>query len=496
LAKPFEDVEGVVTLASCTADQRSQIWDDKQQSLFSFWLVQALKGHADQDGDSRVDIDELYKYVSRTVRHAAQVRFPLAQSPVRVVRSGTVGVPVVVRLRPQSLKSLLADMAESLALTLEERQLSQIGVLEFTNYTGQGQTLRANFGLLGRYCADELERHLRDHGTGRYSVMDGARLQRALSEQGFTVADLASGEAVQQLSRRLNGLPVLTLGALQGRAGRQVSMQCKLLECDSGESAGIVGGTAQLTESEWAMLGRSVAVKPEDYRPEFAPEGGPIRQLPDQVIQRLDDRSEGPHPMLDERFAFRVRLIINGKERKGVFRGNDYIVPVNPGETYILEIENRDPNRDLVLLRLLVDGLNTKPEPVTKGVRSKAWAQRVSLEEAQPWKMERGKGERRPGGEVFAVTGFYKHIDGANSEVHDFVVADEAQTLAAQQNFTDQIGLITAAFYARGGATRRVGTGAGKLRRDEVRTIEDVPVGNLLGVIHIRYVDAKELGVR
>ncbi len=194
LASPFEDLEGVVTIASCTADQRSQIWDDKQQSLFSFWLVQGLKGHADHDGDGDVDIDELDKYVSRNVQHAAAVRFPLSQTPVRIVRSGTVGVPVVTQLKPQGLKSLLADMAEQLALAMEERRLGQVAVLEFVNYTGDGQALRANFGLLGNYCADELERHLRELGTGHYSVVDRARLQRALSEQGFTVADLASAD--------------------------------------------------------------------------------------------------------------------------------------------------------------------------------------------------------------------------------------------------------------------------------------------------------------
>ncbi len=149
LAGPFKDLEGVVTIASCTADQRSQIWDDKQQSLFSYWLVQGLKGHADQDGDGAVDIHELYKYVSRTVAHVAEARFPLRQTPVHIIRSGTVGVPVVTRVKPHDLNSLLADMAEQLALAMEEHGLRQVGVLEFINYTPQGPALRAKFGSLG-----------------------------------------------------------------------------------------------------------------------------------------------------------------------------------------------------------------------------------------------------------------------------------------------------------------------------------------------------------
>ncbi len=269
LAATFEDLEGVVTIASCTADQRSQIWDDKQQSLFTYWLVQGLKGHADTDRNGNVDIDELYKYVSRNVSHTSEVRFPLPQSPVRIVRPGTIGVPVVVQLQPQSLKGLLSDMAEQLSLRLEERQLGKVGVLEFTNYTPQGPALRADFGLLGSYCADELERQLSDLGTGRFSVMDRARLQKALSDEGFAVSDLGDVESIRELSDRLDGLPVLVVGALQSRAGQLVNLQCKLLQRDSDESAGIVGGTAHLTENEWAMLGRSVAVQPNDYRVRF-----------------------------------------------------------------------------------------------------------------------------------------------------------------------------------------------------------------------------------
>ena len=88
LGEAFRDLEGVVTLASSTADQKSLIWEDKQQSLFSFWLNQGLKGHADADNDGNVDIDELYKYVFRQVTHSAKLHFPRPQTPVRIVRPG------------------------------------------------------------------------------------------------------------------------------------------------------------------------------------------------------------------------------------------------------------------------------------------------------------------------------------------------------------------------------------------------------------------------
>ena len=77
----FEKLEGVVTLASSTAEQPSQIWDEKEQSLFSYWLNQGLKGHADEDGNGEVNIDELYDYVHRNVTQSAEARLHRPQTP-------------------------------------------------------------------------------------------------------------------------------------------------------------------------------------------------------------------------------------------------------------------------------------------------------------------------------------------------------------------------------------------------------------------------------
>ena len=45
-----------------------------------------------------------------------------------------------------------------MADAIEERKLKKVGVLEFINDTKLSELLGADFGLLGRYCAEELER--------------------------------------------------------------------------------------------------------------------------------------------------------------------------------------------------------------------------------------------------------------------------------------------------------------------------------------------------
>lgn len=481
LGEVFRDLGGVVTIASSTAGEKSQIWEAKQQSLFSYWLNQGLKGHADGDGDGEVTIDELYGYVHRRVTQTADAFFPRPQTPVRIVRSGTLGVPAVLRLSPQTLNQVLADVGEQLAWAVEERRLAKVGVLEFTNDTRLGELLGADFGLLGRCCAAKLEQQLVDLSADKYGVVNRRRLQSALEDEEFSLADVGSPEALRRLSETAGGMQALVLGTLRNRTGRTIHIHCELLRTDSEELAGSAGGAALLNESEWAMIGRSVRVTPGDRRPVLpdSPEAG--RPETDRVIARLDERAKGPHPLLDPAFPYGVRIQVGGKERKCVFRGNDCFVALQKGETYEVWIENKSGQP--TLMRLLVDGLNTLPEKLLdKGVLTYAIAAPVSLDEARPWLLDPEQSA------VNAVRGFVTKT-GVDGELREFTIVDAADSLAARQRFTEQIGVITAAFYAPAKDARGIGTAAGRERAENLDERSGFEVGNLLGVVHIRYVE-------
>ncbi|HET6882624.1 MAG TPA: caspase family protein, partial [Pirellulales bacterium] len=287
LGEPFKNLDKVVTLASSAADEKSQIWEQKEQSLFSFWLNQGLKGHADGDSDGVVDIDELYKFVSRSVTRTADARFSRPQTPVRIVRSGIRDVPAVLHLQPQRLKTVLADMAELLAETLDERRVKSVGVLEFINDTRRGEMLGADFGPLGKWCAAEFERQLGDAGAGKFGLIDSRRLQNALSKQSFKLDDLASSDKLRKLSVSAGGMPALVLGTLKARTGDVIHLQCKLEQTEGVEKLAEVGGTARITESEWAMFGHSAVVEPS-VGPPVRRTGIAARQASLRVIRQLD----------------------------------------------------------------------------------------------------------------------------------------------------------------------------------------------------------------
>lgn len=493
LGEPFRDITGVVTLASSTADETSQLWEEKEQSLFTYWLNQGLKGHADDNGDSEVDIDELNKYVHANVTRVAKQRFNRSQTPIRIVRSGTPGVPVVLKLSPLTLKQLMSDVAEQLSWALEDRKVQKVAVLEFTAESGLGEVLGADFGLLGKQCASDLESRLTKIAQN-YSVIDQRRLQAALKAQQFKIADLGSDNSMKNLSKNLGGLPAIAQGTLRSRRGRAITLQCKLLDTESGSVAASAGGVAMLSESEWAMLGHSAALTEEDFPPP-SPDDPPQGPQADQVVYKLDKKSKGRHPLADPNFQFPVRIKIGGRERRGVFQGNDYIIPVRKGEVYEIEIENRSGGP--AAMRLLVDGLNTLPEKEkdAKGAATYLIAPRVNLEDARYWVLD-PKVARK-----FAVRGFVTST-GARGKLREFQIVDGEESVAARQEFTDQLGIITVAFYDAQPTFRGdvgmitgalPGTGFGQERQEDLGEANNFQLGQLRAVVNIRYANQEAI---
>jgi len=492
LAMPFADLASVVTLASSQGNEKSLVWPEKRQSLFSYWVNQGLKGHADQNGNGQVSIDELYEYVFRNVTDIAERHFGRKQTPVRVVRSGTPGVPVVVSLNPHTLKGMLDDMAEQLATAMQIRGLSKVGIPEFSVDAGTREVLGGKFGTLGRYCAAELEGSLTKKSGDKFNVVQHDALQEVLQTKGLGVKDLHTS-AVRDLSVRKQKVPVLAIGTLRSRNGRVITAQCKLLELEGQETLGTAGGSANLNESEWGMMGSSAKASlpspPTIDRPAAL-----------DPIDALDHEAEGANPQLSPDFPYRVQIMVGKEERKGVFRGNDMFVPLRKGEVYWVRIENREPA--ITLLRLLVDGRNTLPEKVrTKGVNVELIeepkderevelpAQRVNLAEARYWRLDPS--------DVFGIRGFFSKL-GEGGTYNEFKITDASSSLSERETFSDQLGIITAAFYAPKGEeprsrARGLMTEPGKEQKQNLRMYKDVDVGTLLAVINVHYVEPEAL---
>lgn len=497
LGDSFKDLEGVATLASSTAAQKSQIWEGKEQSLFSYWLNQGLKGHADRNQDGDIDIDELFGYVSRNVQRTAKDRFSRPQDPRRIIGSDVSGIHVVVHVQPQSLSTVLADMSEQMADLIELRKYNRLGVLEFRG-GGVREIIGTDFGLMGQWCASKVQGQLLDFGNGKFSLVNREQLKIAMESQGgFAVKDLTSSEKLQQLSKAVGGMPLLAQGTFLNRVGDIVNLQCELVSTQGefSEVIGQVAGSAALTPREWAMFGRSIDIKPEDIRrppPSLDERPKPESHHNAIKIAKFDQKAKGAHPLQDPNFRWPMKITVGGVERKGIFRGNDYIVPLRKGEEYEVRIENRSGG--ITFMQLLVDGLNTntQKDDETKGVATMLIAHRVSLENAKPWLIANvaPKGFVVP---TVAVPGFYEGKVDGKAKFKSFTFVSAGDSIAGRMNFTDQLGVITAAFYDVKGTARGsdFGTAAGVERlRDVLEVDPNQVMGELQAVVNIRYMNA------
>ena len=189
-------------------------------------------------------------------------------------------------------------------------------------------------------------------------------------------------------------------------------------------------------------------------------------------------------------------------------------MPVNLDDEYEIEVENLSGKT--VCMRLLVDGLNTLPEKqvaaqevspgaanppkppsptpaasYAKAVRMLAIGQRVSLGDARHYIMDPKQSK------VYAVRGFATET-GKDGGYLPFKIVEASKALAAREQFTDQIGLITVALYEpmtgpKGSIPRGVfGTGTGDFKPADIPEIKDIDCGKQIAIIHIHYVDPEE----
>jgi len=406
-----------------------------------------------------------------------------------------------------TLRQSLDQMAASLAATAGAHGLEKVAVFEFSDPRGEEAAGGYDFRVLGRFCADELERCLLRRNSSRYRSGEEKVHFQVVARHA---AMLRGGERAVAGAVR---------GSLRRGDGHTVVLRCELVDTGRNHVVDTVSATAALNTSQWAMTGRSVQVIAYDPGSDsFTPPPGTVDTA------SLADGPEGNHPLDSvnplnsaSKVPFDVEILVrnpfDGKMalRQPRFQGNEMFMPLEQGEVYAIRITNFTGRP--ALMRLTVDGLNTLPEkpksfnrgvyvvPANEQTTSESRV-RVNLDAARPWVLDPAHGD------TSMVRGFFS-ATGAHAKYNEFVVVDAAESRAAQQGYVQQIGLITAAFYeARGhlvaspgraplgddprgtgeGDSRSpVGTGEGAERDESLRQFRGVRPGNLLGVIHVRY---------
>jgi len=533
-------------------------------SIFSYWLNEGLKGHADTDNNGVITFNELDDYVNRNVsKTAREIPTPTSQTPVRIIGADVPGVPIVMTPRAVSLDVLLDDLAEQIAAAMRINNVKRTGVVEFSMEQG-GRTI-SNSGTLAAFCAEQLEERLKFQLPRRdgFRIVAREAVEKALTAKGIGPDNLFNSE-ISEANITFNEQPLesYVVGTIENRGG-EIRLRAVLVSADVIERLHTARGTALLTESQWGMLGRSVAisptvprevanaplvnvvrenvtvVNPDNFLPSSpggtAPVRVDIKPVSTQLVSWIDNTvSQMPHPLLDSNRLLDVTIPVRQGNRNAsrplMFKNNEAFVPLQQGDIYQIRLRNN--HSDWVAVRVLVDGLNTLPQnplpkntvpaykfvaieeeigvpkpvdtvPVPPIAESKpVIAPRVSLESARPWLL--------PPGFNGVVPGFFEST-GSGAVGREFRVTTAPRSEAAQQGFTEEIGIITVAYYStikapspppnetegqkRGRFTSMRNRGAlgTELGREFTRNLQerdDLELDQLLGVIHIHYADA------
>ena len=564
-------ITGVVTLASSTKNQLSYFWHDQRMSIFSYWLNEGLKGHADTNNDGIISFQELDEYVAKNVsKTASEIPTPTPQTPVRIIGSDVPSVPIVMSPRAVSLGTLLDDLAEQIAAAMRIHNVKRTGVLEFSMI--QGERSLANTGSLGAYCAEQLEELIKYRLPRRdgFRVVAREAVEKALTSKGVGPGELFDSTISEQ-NITINDLPLesYVVGTIESQRGGEIRFRCVLVSVDDIERLHIARGTAILTESEWGMMGRSFArpetiptevasaapvnvvsenvtvANPENFLPPSPGVPAPVRvayrPVSAQMVNWVDDNHlQMPHPLLARNRPLDVMIAVRQNNRNVArslkFKNNEAFVPLRMGDVYQIRLRNH--HHEFIAARVLVDGLNTLPQnplpkntlPQYKFAAIEEWveerggaspvipapvplavetvsmiAPRVNLDSARYWLL--------PPGFNGVVPGFFEST-GSNAVGREFRVTAAPRSEATQKGFTEQIGIITVAYYstkkiqpppaeterekrARIASLRNrgaLGTELGRQFETNLQTRDDLELDQLLGIIHIHYSDEAFVG--
>jgi len=472
LETDMEEAAGVYTLASCQARERSLYCDEKKQGLFTYWLNRGLEGSADDNGDAAISVEELHRFVNFQVSHAAEHRFHCRQTPVQIVGPDVPGIPIMLRLKPEPVMSTLRRVGELVHEQALCRGVGKLGVLEFTCLIGNREMLRGNVGPFGRTAAGKVEEALVQLAGNRYGVAD--QRQVAYATKDLTVEELGNPEALQELRDRPPKLEAILTGTfLRIPNPDRLRLTCKLLQLPGGELLASVSGVVHIDEDLWGLLGQSANATQ-------VPPAPALGRLPPTPVQALNEQAKLLNPVLDPDFKFPIAIYSEGR-KKPFFqlpgRPNDLFFAGRPGEEFEIRVRNRSPRS--VLMRLLVDGVNTIVQH-----DNDSDVQHVLLDEARGWILD-------PDSE-YPIEGWYMGV-GDNAEVDRFRFVDPPRAVASQLGFSEDIGMITAAFYAKqtsrgAGANQQMGVGRGRKETRNTPVPVPFPVGRMLAAVTIRYV--------
>ena len=113
----FKEAAGLAILSSCKEGQYSYEWPEKQCSAFTYYLIEALQGNADNDEKGFVTVQDVNRYITHSVKEWAFQR-EVSQAPtlhyivsgdILLVEYSQLGQPIAPITQSDQKGSLVAE---------------------------------------------------------------------------------------------------------------------------------------------------------------------------------------------------------------------------------------------------------------------------------------------------------------------------------------------------------------------------------------------------
>jgi len=354
--------------------------------------------------------------------------------------------------------------SHKLAGYIVDNNLKRVGIPEFANSSGD---LGGDTGAAGQFMADCIEEQLVKASQGQYTVVERRRLNAVLSEGKVQSSGLTDEKASHYLMGKISNLDCLVVGSLT-RTGRTLRLTGKIVRLPDAANVGIESATIELNADLLTLFGENVVLPETENANQLSQEkvvsaGQQLKTL------RLKSVIEDANP-------YTIEVIANGRSKSIYQHKDDLFIPAITGESYAIKLTNRSMHR--VAVALFIDGLNTIGQ------------QREVPSTGKKWLLEPNQSVLVSGWQVDEKT------------CRQFIFVGASKSLAARKFYTEQIGLITAAFYpemqpdrtapASGEETRGLGTGEGNDIQQDVQPVEFLTAPNPIAILALHY-DAKSI---
>ncbi len=533
----------ITTLASSSESELSWLWDETKSSLFTYWLNDALNGAAqDEDGDNSLSLAELFAHVKRKVvdvstRHSRMKR----QTPIILNEEANADFafpsPTMQTLprAVQDANNVFADAPKSLGLSFAKKP--KILVVPEFKTGGRGATIdSSNYGTLPSFVSREFAAALETleiDGEAPFVVLTEESASAILKDNGLSPSDIGSGRERNALIKA--GVDAVLDGRVTALSQIAMKLTARLifLKNDYDSDRKNFTATVRLTENELAQQGVAFSFKEmnaetKDETNEETYVATEIGVMPQDEIERLDEVQEQVaaqrNPMDDDSLPYKVEIFARRAgqarakfvKRVGKTKNGVYYVPLDQGEEYRLNLVNSSQDGQNSYVRVLIDGVSATLREAPKNARAKSAARLLipkakepnasddqaasptylpdfSLETAAPLVVGAQKS--------YALDGYLfipRDSGKAQTTERRFLVVDAQDSLAARNEYKEQIGLITVKFSVPEQSSpvsapnrRGSGTGFGETTKVKIKRVQLLPDKTAV-VYQIRYVSSEE----